>query len=419
MDRLPVEGPAEAGHDVRRLPVEGPAEAGHDVRREPSERGAILVIVAIAILVLVALLTFVVDFGILWIARGQAQNAADAGALAGAAARVYDDFEMPPADDGKATASAVHGAERNPVWGAGAVARVSWACPTDSGGQCARVEVYRNGEFGSAPLPVLFGRVLNLTGQGVRATATAEVIAANATTCLRSFAIPDRFAEYSIPPNTQFDAGVDEYIAPSSDDSGSGYTLIDDYGAELLLREGSGAELAAGRFRLVDLAGGGEGAGDAARAIRACTTDVHRIGDDLGDRLQPGLTDGIADAVRDLIALDPDAEWDDVEKRIVNSCIDGHSTCGRYDTAGDVVADPDAVVSPRVLALPIFNPETHALDNGVLEVVNLLGFFITGQEGAGGKDIRGRIVTRPGQLRADAPLVAPASGFLVVVRLIR
>ena len=46
--------------------------------------------------------TFVVDHGILWVSRGQAQNAADAGALSGAIARAYDELTNPPASNGKA-----------------------------------------------------------------------------------------------------------------------------------------------------------------------------------------------------------------------------------------------------------------------------------------------------------------------------
>ena len=49
-----------------------------------SERGAVLVHVAFAFLALLAFTTFVVDWGVFWLARRQAQNAADAGALAAA-----------------------------------------------------------------------------------------------------------------------------------------------------------------------------------------------------------------------------------------------------------------------------------------------------------------------------------------------
>ena len=55
-------------------------------RRSSSERGSILVQVGVAIIVLIAFTAFVADYGLMWVARRQAQNAADAGALAGAGA---------------------------------------------------------------------------------------------------------------------------------------------------------------------------------------------------------------------------------------------------------------------------------------------------------------------------------------------
>src|SRR6478672_5265330 len=139
------------------------------------ERGAVLVQVAIAILVLTAMATFVVDHGILWVSRGQAQNAADAGALSGAIARAYDELTDPPASNGKAYSSAIGAALANNVWTAAPTAQVSWTCPAGVAGSCVRVDVYRNGEFGSTPLPTIFGKLLNISSQGVRATATARV----------------------------------------------------------------------------------------------------------------------------------------------------------------------------------------------------------------------------------------------------
>ena len=62
-----------------------------------SEQGAIFVQVGISMFVLMAFNVFVLDYGMMWIGRRQAQNAADAGALAGAVARGYDDFDDPPA----------------------------------------------------------------------------------------------------------------------------------------------------------------------------------------------------------------------------------------------------------------------------------------------------------------------------------
>ena len=163
--------------------------------RDRSERGAVLVQVAIAILVLTAMATFVVDHGILWVSRGQAQNAADAGALSGAIARAYDELTDPPASNGKAFNSAMGAALANNVWTAAPTAQVSWACPAGVAGSCVRVDVYRNGEFGSTPLPTIFGKVLNISSQGVRATATARVATGNATNCMRPFAVADKWID--------------------------------------------------------------------------------------------------------------------------------------------------------------------------------------------------------------------------------
>ena len=54
------------------------------MRRLSNARGAMLIQVGISIMVLMGLTVFVFDNGLLWVARNQAQNAADAGTLAGA-----------------------------------------------------------------------------------------------------------------------------------------------------------------------------------------------------------------------------------------------------------------------------------------------------------------------------------------------
>ena len=54
--------------------------------RRESEQGAILIYVAVTMLVLVGVTMWVVDYGILLLARNQAQNSANAGPLGGAMA---------------------------------------------------------------------------------------------------------------------------------------------------------------------------------------------------------------------------------------------------------------------------------------------------------------------------------------------
>src|SRR5687767_6629781 len=54
------------------------------------EGGAVIVQTALVMVVLLGFSAFVVDYGIFWVSRAQAQNAADAGALAGGLASAYD-----------------------------------------------------------------------------------------------------------------------------------------------------------------------------------------------------------------------------------------------------------------------------------------------------------------------------------------
>ena len=84
-----------------------------------SEQGAVFVQVGISLFVLMAFNVFVLDYGMMWIGRRQAQNAADAGALAGGVARAYDDFDDPPASNGVAARSAHGSGGRKPGVAAG------------------------------------------------------------------------------------------------------------------------------------------------------------------------------------------------------------------------------------------------------------------------------------------------------------
>src|SRR6187431_1100496 len=79
------------------------------------ERGAILVHVALGLVAFMAFSTFVIDYGLFWVSRRQAQNAADAGALAGAISLIYDSSDT--STTGPATLAAVAVAQSNPVWG--------------------------------------------------------------------------------------------------------------------------------------------------------------------------------------------------------------------------------------------------------------------------------------------------------------
>src|SRR5581483_1425053 len=120
------------------------------------------------------------------VSRNQAQNAADAAATAGAIARGYDEFADPPSGGGVTVTTATQIAQLNQVWREAPAPVVTFDCPPEAppDARCVRVDVHRDSDFGN-PLPMVFGAVLGLPSQGVRATATAQVAPANATTCLR------------------------------------------------------------------------------------------------------------------------------------------------------------------------------------------------------------------------------------------
>ena len=118
-------------------------------RLAASEKGAVFIHVGLAIFALMGMLVYVFDFGLVWVSRGQAQNAADAGALSGALARAFDDFDDPPVADGVADMAGRLAALANNVWLQAPGVNMSWTCPTGVVGKCARADVYRNGEFAS------------------------------------------------------------------------------------------------------------------------------------------------------------------------------------------------------------------------------------------------------------------------------
>ena len=226
--------------------------AGRRSRR--SERGAILVHVAVALAGLTAFSVLVVDLGAVWVARRQAQNVADAAAYSAAVALAYGD----PSDTSAATDSAVAIAGAHTVWGqtvalaGGDVIYVP--CPPGLDPlppQCVRVNI----DGAGTPLPIYFSRLAGGTASAVRATATAAVVAANTTNCLAPWAIVDRWTDavdvdapidvgtwtsedryeryLPTPPPTLQPPPFDEYIPPSSGSPGTGYVVSNDVGVQV------------------------------------------------------------------------------------------------------------------------------------------------------------------------------------------
>jgi hypothetical protein len=408
-----------------------------------SERGAILIHVAIALVVLIAVNTFVVDYGVMWVGRRQAQNAADAGALAGAIAMAFDaDGWTDRSETGPARTAARQMALTNFVWGEAADVDIATdvfftdqpvdRCAADPDGNtpCIRVDVYRNQERDN-PLPALFGVAAGLIAQGVRATATARVAVADASDCLKPWAIPDKWLDVydttppTVPPLTwtlddTFETGVqkgsswipfanpDVYTPPSSSGPGTGFTVAADLGLELTLKESRPQDaIAPGWFnpvRLPRLDGPSTGGDDYRENIASCTGVPIEIGDTLES--EPGNMIGpTKQGVGDLLALDPDADWDPVTKSVVDSCAQA--------------AEPCAAHSPRIVAIPVFDTAEYYAGklngNVVITVVNILGFFIDRMEG---NDVVGYLTEAPG-LSTGSGSITPESSFLSQIQLVR
>jgi hypothetical protein len=193
-----------------------------------SELGVSLIHVAIIIFVITAFTAFVLDHGVMLLARSQAQNVADAAALAGVTARLKEEpGDADPAANGDTEKVIQQTVDYHSVFG-GAPAETgrtwSWDCPTGVVGWCVKVDIFRDGTNGSTTLPVFFANLLGTNSQKVRATATAVAKDANGTGCLKPWMIPDRWWDNN--GDGDFDIGVDEY-RPWNEENPTGYTDLD------------------------------------------------------------------------------------------------------------------------------------------------------------------------------------------------
>jgi Flp pilus assembly protein TadG len=444
-----------------------------------SERGAVLVHVAIATVGLLALSAVTVDFGVKWIARAQAQNAADAGALAGAIALSFDD-PNDLTDAGMAKQSALRYALANPVWGQAPAVNVSTditfpACPDGTSDQCVQVDVFRNQQRGNA-LPTLFAQFVGVMDQGVRATATAQVRTGNSTDCLRPWAIVDRWDEFNPPeppdvpdipdpdftPQSTFDRystgqgnsppqEPDLYVPPTQSSPGTGFTVTGDYGRQFGIKTGppGNGAISSGWFRSLDLprVDTGNLGGDAygsnivscngyptsiASDATQCPTDGSQISTHEEKvywaargcvRVQTGNMQGpTISGIEDVYNRDPSARW--------NPSLNN----GRGGVANSCCTPSPRIVPISVIHIDAYLAADPTGSGGVVKLVNIFGFFIEGlgdidQNGNitfnpnnplsnGNKVVVGRLMTLPGLFTGSSNIDDDAS-FLRTILLVR
>src|SRR5262245_30411608 len=139
------------------------------------ERGMSFVFVGAGFMAFLAATTLAIDVGMFMTARSQAQNSADAGALAGATALVYNSF-TDHSPGGPAVQSAINTARANTVMtGNVSVGPGDVQFEADPAGQVNRVKVtvYRTAARGNA-IPTLIGVLFGVSRVDIGATATAE-----------------------------------------------------------------------------------------------------------------------------------------------------------------------------------------------------------------------------------------------------
>lgn len=408
-------------------------------RRVSSDRGAVLIQTAIAMIALMGFSAFAVDHGVLWSARRQAQNAADAGAMAGAISMGFVDMD----DQARARQSALDAAALNLIWGEPpdvTPADVTFPNPCPSGpfpegGNCIRVDVFRNQRPGGNPLPTFFGNLVGVTEQGVRATATARVLFGGSTNCLLPFAIPDKWLELWPAPepwsdDAMFDietgnpptpiANPDVYIPPMGNDPGTGFTResLDandggDFGLQMTLRFNdphiTRDRAAAGWYRPVRLNEGDQGLPDFLAAILGCSPAVVGSGDSLTSENGQMSARRIIDTINEVVDRDPGATW--------NTSLNG----GRGGIEGGCMAEGTCSLSPRVRPVPVYDPLDWAQRSGEgagqtpLQITKVIGFFI---ERPVGENIVGRVMQYPSSFY-EAGNGPEAANFIVTLTLVR
>jgi hypothetical protein len=398
------------------------------VERLATERGTILVQVSVAMLALLALSAFVFDYGVMWASRGQAQNSADAGALSGAIALAFDN----PDDQDAARAKAKAVALQNQVWKSQpdvTDADITFPeCPPLSPGlpdTCVKVDVYRNQRANGKPLPTFFARLVGITTQGVRATATAQVMAGDSAKCVKPFAVPDKWIERN-PTVAPWDADsafqrfqmtgpnkgavldpADEYIPPGEPNH-SGFTVEADYGTLMTLKWGGPQDAIRPGWFFPVVINPTEGPGGDNFRDNISTCDPTVIGPGTLLESEPGAMIGpTSQGMANLIALDSTASW--------STSANG----GRGAPVGGCMAAGTCGVSPRLVAIPLFDvqkwQEGKTGGRTVIEVVKILGFWMERMQG---NDVVGYLTHYP-TLASGTPPANEDATFLRTVILVR
>ncbi|HXH05197.1 MAG TPA: pilus assembly protein TadG-related protein [Vicinamibacterales bacterium] len=388
------------------------------VTRYRDEAGMSLVFVALGFLGLFAATMLAIDVGMLMTARAQAQNSADAGALAGAVALAFDNY-TDRSPSGPAVRSAIDAATTNRVMGGTVSVRsedVDFLQNPDTGEwNRVRVRVHRTEERGN-PVGTLIASIFGTDSADIRAVAVAEASPANAMTCVKPFTIPDKWIERTNPPwnpnSSEFEMydkkgnllpNPDIYYPATDKDRYTGYDAERDRGTRLMIRAGTGNNITPSFYFSLTIPGatGSTGADRYRWNIANCNTTVFTWGQLMIQ--EPGNMMGpTVQGAQELMAKDPTAYWDTA------------ANCAKRSGSASCLAR-----SPRIFPIPLYDPVYYETGKkqgryADLKVANWIGFFL---EDVVGNNIYGRITPIAGMLAGSGPV--PEAAFPKVIRLIQ
>jgi Flp pilus assembly protein TadG len=356
-----------------------------------------------------------IDLGMVMTARTQAQRAADAGALAGATALVYNSF-TDHTPEGPAVTAAINTAKTNQVAGEEpSVTPDDVTFPVDPAtgeNNMVEVKVWRS-SVRENPMALFMAQVFGMNTANITATARATAAPAGAANCVLPVTIPDKWIEIQTGPWTPDDdfniyetAGnkqnngaplpnPDVYIAPGNPGA-TGYNPILDKGLRLVLKENNDNKVAPSMYNPWDIPGS-VGGNDYEENISQC--NPHLV--EKGDKMTPengNMQGPTAHGANELIDLDPDARW-------VDEC-----KCVKYSQFRQ---------SPRIRVMPLYDPVVYANDQKTgkakpdLVVVNYLGVFV---EDVVGGEIIGRVTPIIGKLQSGTPAAGSFAKAIMLVK---
>ncbi len=398
-------------------------------RLKKDEAGMSYVFVGLGLMALMSATVLAIDVGMLMAARSQAQNSADAAALAGAVSLAFDSWDD-RTPTGPAVTNAITYGQQNLVQpnppkesGVVSITPADIAFPIDPvTGEANRVQatVWRSsGHPGTKPVHTLIAGILGIDTVNIAATATAEASPANAMTCVKPFTIPDKWREVQYPEWDTNDTFVRYYetgpkkgqvipkpdvYVPAYDANGkpnadyTGYNNEANRGVRMTLHAQNGNNIAPSLYFSLAMTDDTGGA-DYDWNIANCNHAIYHWGDPLVQ--EPGAKEGpTIDGIEQLIAKDPGAYWDDATKTVKGST---------YGTRQ----------SPRIFPIPLFDPDYYqgGQTNGrvaTLKVANWIGYFV---EYIGGTTIYGRIIPIAGI--KDKYGVSGNSAFPRAIRLVK